>query len=99
MCTQHNKMCIDLPLLCAAMAYEEQRTTSDIILRAFRSLLTLEGRRRRYGFVPRSCLLSHMASPWRYQYEQGNDQAMITLAGVDHKVFRDINNLFTPTYH
>ena len=75
-------MLFNLPLLYAAAAIEEDRLTYDTVMRTFKSLLTLEGRRRRAGFVPRASLQAHMVSPWRYLCESGNDQASITKTGI-----------------
>ena len=91
-------MLFNLPLLYAAVAIEEDSLDYDDVMCAFRSLLTLEGRRRRAGFVPRASLQAHMASSWRYFNESGNDQALITKIGFDHKVFSDLNNLFSPVF-
>ena len=87
-------MLLNLSLLYTTIAIEEDSLDYDDVMRAFRSLLTLEGRRRRAGFVPRASLQAHMASSWRYLYESGNDQVLITKTDFDHKVFSDLCNLF-----
>ena len=56
-------MLFNLPLLYAAAAAEEDRLNYDTIMIPFKSLLTLEGRRRRAGFIPRAYLQAHIASP------------------------------------
>jgi len=91
-------MLFNLPLLYAAAAAEEDRLNYDTVMTTFKSLLTLEDQRRRAGFIPRACLQAHMASPWRYLYDSGNDQAIITKTGFNHKVFSDLNNLFAPVF-
>ena len=91
-------MLFSLSFLYTAVAIEEDSLDYDDVMRTFRSLLTLEGRRRRAGFVPRASLQAHMASSWRYLYETDNDQALITKTGFDHKVFSDLNNLFSPVF-
>ena len=57
-------MLFNLPLLYAAAAViEEDRLTYDTVMRTFKSLLTLEGRRRRAGFIPCVSLQANIASP------------------------------------
>ena len=66
--------------------------------RTFRSKLTLEGRRRRDRRLPRASLRSPRFSPWSFLYASGNDQALITATGLDHKSFSDLKALFEPLY-
>ena len=60
-------MLFNLPLLYAAVAIEEDRLNYDTVMRMFKSLLTLEGRRRRAG-----CLFWHVRIACRrYSLTQG----------------------------
>ena len=49
-------MLFNLPLLYAAVAIEEDGLNYDTVMRTFKSLLTLEGRRCRAGYIPRASL-------------------------------------------
>ena len=91
-------MLFKLPLLCAAATAEEDRLNHETVLRTFKSLLTLEGRRRRGGFVPRASFQAHIASPWRCLCESGNNQVLIAKTGFNHKVLSNSNNLFAPVF-
>ena len=72
----------NLPLLYTTATIKEDRLTYDTLMRTFKSLLTLEGYRYRAGFIPRVSLQVHIALPWRYLYESGNDQALITKTDI-----------------
>ena len=91
-------MLFKLPLLCTAVAIEDETFNYDTVMTTFKSLLTLEGRRCRAGFIPWPSLQAYAASSWRYLRDSGNDQALITKTGFDHKVFSDLNNLFAPVF-
>ena len=82
-------------LLVAVKADNDERKKH----RSFRSKLTLEGRRRRDRRLPRASLRSPRFSPWAFLYASGNDQALITATGLDHKSFSDLKALFEPLYN
>ena len=54
---------------------------------------------RRYRRIPRCALLSPNESPWRRVYESRNDQALITMTGLDFDTFRDILQEFKVCYN
>ncbi|CAB9511759.1 unknown protein [Seminavis robusta] len=64
----------------------------------FRELLDDEGRLRRDRRIPRIALLSPTDSPWAKLYASGNNQALITTTGFDHKSFRTLVELFAPWF-
>jgi hypothetical protein len=66
---------------------------------AFKKRLNLEGRRRRDRRIPRDALLPPSDSAWIRLYESGNDQALITVTGMDHRAFNCLVELFEPWFN
>ena len=64
----------------------------------FRSRLNQEGLRRRDRRIPRSALQPPRMSSWSVLFSSGNDQALITVCGVDHVVFHELEEKFTPIF-
>ena len=60
----------------------------------FYKTLSLEERRRRGRKIPRESLEHPSRSAWRKLYESGNDAALITLTGLDHVTFDELNIKF-----
>jgi hypothetical protein len=54
---------------------------------SFRSVLSVEARRRRDRRIPRIALLDPDVSPWVKLYVSGSQSAMITLTGLDYPSF------------
>lgn len=69
--------------------------------REFRQHLTLEGVRRRDRRLPRCALLDPIndETPWNKVYRSGNDQAMITITGLDYVSFDRLHLLFLPQFN
>jgi hypothetical protein len=65
---------------------------------SFRELLDIEGRQRRDRRIPRVALLTPGDSAFDKLYNSGNDQALITVTGFDHRAFRSLLELFSPWY-
>jgi DDE superfamily endonuclease len=64
----------------------------------FRDLLDIEGRQRRDRRIPRTALLTPGESAFDKLYNSGNNQALITVTGFDHRAFRSLIDLFSPWY-
>jgi hypothetical protein len=60
----------------------------------FYKTLSLEEKRRRGRKIPREWLQHPSRSAWRKLYESGNDAALITLTGLDHVTFDELNIKF-----
>jgi hypothetical protein len=65
---------------------------------SFRDLLDMEGRQRRDRRIPRVALLTPGDSAFDKLYNSGNDQALITVTGFDHRAFRSLVELFNPWF-
>jgi DDE superfamily endonuclease len=65
---------------------------------AFRKLLDAEGRRRRDRRIPRPALLTPGDTAFDKLFNSGNDQALITVTGFDHRAFRSLVELFSPWF-
>eukprot|EP00536_Pseudo-nitzschia_multiseries_P011737 jgi/Psemu1/29791/gm1.29791_g len=48
--------------------------------------------------TPRTALCQHRQSAFIYLFNPGNEQALLNCCGVDHKVFRDLLDLFEPVF-
>jgi hypothetical protein len=79
-------------LMVAAMQEEEAKMSWKM------KHLTLEGRRRRDRRIPREALLLPKVSPWQKLYHSRNDQALITVTGLDHDAFNVLLVRFTPFF-
>jgi hypothetical protein len=73
---------------------------------SFKSLLSIEQRRRRDRCIPRIALVDPSESAWVKLYCSGSDSAMITLTGLDYPSFNylsakfeDLYNEYTPYSH
>jgi hypothetical protein len=64
----------------------------------FRELLDAEGCRRRDRRIPRISLLTPGDTPFDKLYGSGNDPALITVTGFDHRTFRSLVELFNPWF-
>jgi hypothetical protein len=67
--------------------------------RAFKYLLSLEGRQRRDRRIPRAALLPPSHSCWMRLYLSGNEQALITVTGMDYAAFHTLAALFEPWFN
>ena len=67
-------------------------------LSKFRTHLSMEGLHRRDRRIPRIALHFPMMSAWSHLFGSGNDQALITVCGVDHHVFSELRAQFTPIF-
>ena len=65
----------------------------------FRRYLNEEGRHRRDRRIPRPALNHPWMSAWSIMFGSGSDQALITVCGVDHAVFRELEQQFTPVFN
>jgi hypothetical protein len=66
---------------------------------SLKHFLPLVEKRRRDCCIPRCLLLRPDESPFRRLYLSGNEQALITFTGLDHRAFSYILHQFTPLYH
>ncbi|CAB9508436.1 unknown protein [Seminavis robusta] len=66
---------------------------------SFVSNLTEEGRQRRQRSLPRPALLFPADSPWQRLYSSGNNQALITTTGFDHRAFHELLKYFEPWFN
>ena len=64
----------------------------------FYRALSLEDRRLRMRRIPRISLQDVNASSWRQLFYSENDQALITLTGLDHATFQHLLALFQPIF-
>jgi hypothetical protein len=64
----------------------------------FRSLLNMEGRRRRDRRIPRAALQGPTQSAFLKLYESNNEQALITATGFDYAAFHGLLGLFAPIF-
>ena len=60
--------------------------------------LSLEDRRRRSKKIPRIALTQYQQSAFRVMFDSGNNQALINCCAVDHRVFRQLLELFKPVF-
>lgn len=60
--------------------------------------LRQSARRLRDRRIPRASLVKPDESPWKYLYDSGNDQALVTATGVDHATFAFLLASFEPLY-
>ena len=58
-----------------------------------------EERRRKDRRTPRIAIRRHADSPFVFLFESGDNQALLNCCGVDHKVFRDLLELFGPAFN
>jgi hypothetical protein len=66
---------------------------------SFRTVLTVEARRRRDRRIPRIALLDPDVSPWVKLYVSGSQSAMITLTGLDYPSFHFLAAEFEILYN
>jgi hypothetical protein len=66
---------------------------------AFKHRLSLEGRQRRDRRIPREALLPPSHSAWMRLFLSGNDQALITVIGMDYTAFHTLVDLFEPWFN
>ena len=59
----------------------------------------MEVRRRRDRRIPRIALVDPHESSFLRLYRSGNDQAIITVSGFDHRTFSYLLNKFTPLFN
>ena len=64
----------------------------------FHRALLHEDRRLRQRRIPRVSLQDAHMSSWRRLYYSENDQALITLTGLDHATFQHLLHLFQPVF-
>jgi hypothetical protein len=91
-----------------ALLEEERRRRSRLLLviavlldlevNTFREQLVAEGRLRRDRRIPRAALHAPGDSAFDRLYNSGNDQALITVTGFDHRAFRSLLELFGPWF-
>ena len=61
--------------------------------------LSLEDRRRRDRRTPRIALRKYSMSSFHYLYQSGNGQALLNCCAVDHRVFRELLDMFAPVFN
>jgi len=66
--------------------------------KAFYRALTAEEKQRRQRRIPRASLHTPRQCAWRYLYYSYNDQALITVTGLDHATFEYLLRLFQPIF-
>jgi hypothetical protein len=64
----------------------------------FHRALSHEDRQLRQQRIPCVSLQSIEKSPWRRLFYSNNDQALITLTGLDHATFNHLLRLFQPIF-
>ena len=84
----------DLCLLVAAAVVEEAESKVSWKVK----YLTMEGRHRRDCCIPREALVAPKQSPWQKLYHSGNEQALITVTGLDHEAFAVLLERFAPLF-
>jgi hypothetical protein len=82
-----DNLSIDAVLLALALEEEANPFVHSRYRKRFYRALSLLERRRRDRRIPRAALLSPKDSPWRKVYFSRNDQALITLTGIDFATF------------
>ena len=93
-------MCLieDFIVLTIAAELEKANGSDEFIhsryRKSFYKQLTRLERIRRQRRIPRHALLSPVASPWRQVYNSTNDQALITLTGLDFATFEVVEGQF-----
>ena len=60
--------------------------------------LSLEDKRRRDQRTPRIALRKYSKSSFLYLYQSGNSQALLNCCAADHRVFRELLNIFDPIF-
>ena len=65
---------------------------------SYLSELEEEDRRRRDRRIPRAAIKSYCYSTFFYLYNSGNDQALLTATGHDHRSFKKLLKLFEPIF-
>ena len=66
--------------------------------KCFHRALSYEDRQLRQRRIPRMSLHHAHESSWRQLYYSENDQALITLTGLDHATFHQLLQLFQPIF-
>ena len=61
--------------------------------------LTIEGRRRRSGYIPRISLVNPISSPFIVIMRYADDGALIKATCLNFSAFRSLLELFTPLAH
>jgi len=54
---------------------------------------------RRDGRTPRISFRRYSESSLKYLFNSGNNQALLNCCGVDHRVFRQLLELFSPVFN
>ena len=65
---------------------------------SFRNLLSIQQKRNRSGVIRRGALMRPASSAFMFLFNSGQDDALITLCGFDHRSFRLLLALFDPLY-
>ena len=60
--------------------------------------LTAAGKLRRDYWFPRSSIKGYNESPFKYLFDNSNDQALLNACGVDHEEFLKLLELFGPLF-
>jgi hypothetical protein len=72
--------------------------TSDI-RNHFRSTMSLQSIRNRSGKIRRRSLLSPRSSAFMQLYNGGQDDALITMTGLNYSTFHELLAIFSPIFH
>jgi len=72
--------------------------TSDIC-NHFRSTMSLQSIRNRSGKIRRRSLLSPRSSAFMQLYNGGQDDALITMTGLNYSTFHELLAIFSPIFH
>ena len=60
--------------------------------------LSAEEKKRRDRRIPRCAVRRHADSPFKFLFDSGDDQALLNVTAVDHRVFRELLVAFEPFY-
>ena len=99
------KLSYALASLCLQEEEDDDNEEEDIIFvlfyeknRSWRDRLTLQERRNRSSVIRRGALMAPHSSPFMHLFNSGQDDALITLCGFDHRTYRLLLELFDPLY-
>ena len=66
--------------------------------KTYKQRLSVEERRRYSRKIPRCALRRYNDFPFRFLFDNGNDQSILNITGIDHRVFRELLQIFEPNY-
>jgi hypothetical protein len=92
--SQQNNMDDDFFLL----LYNEEMQQAVTTTTSYRDCLSVAERRNRSGVIRRGSLRLPHQSPFRFLFDSGQDDGLITLCGFDHASFNSLLQIFAPVY-